>query len=89
MQVYVASLLEPTTETAYDLGALDQAAGIVVGMLDYSDLETALPELDGRSATAEAEAGVLWQRLENSLGDALSEVVLHETPHRRCLVKKR
>jgi hypothetical protein len=59
VQVYVASLLEPTTETAYDLGALDQAAGIVVGMLDYSDLETALPELDGRSATAEAVAGAL------------------------------
>jgi hypothetical protein len=58
-------------------------------MLDHSDLQTALPELDGRSATAKAAAGVLWQRLENSSGDALSEVVLYETPHRRSLVKKR
>ncbi len=52
----------------------------------YLDLEC--EEFSNQTSTGEVIARVLWQRLEESIGDHLERVVLDETPNNRFIVSR-
>jgi 6-pyruvoyltetrahydropterin/6-carboxytetrahydropterin synthase len=79
VEARVAGPLDPRTETAGDLGRLDQMTGDILSELDYTELEARL----GRPATGEALAAYLWSRLTRPLAPALECVSVWETPARQ------
>jgi 6-pyruvoyltetrahydropterin/6-carboxytetrahydropterin synthase len=86
--VVVEGRLDPMTDTVYNLGDLDTAAGALLRSFDFTNWRRSLPELRQGPPTPEAVALALWARLEALLGPSLIEFHLYETPHTRVLVKR-
>jgi 6-pyruvoyltetrahydropterin/6-carboxytetrahydropterin synthase len=86
--VVMAGMLDPITDTVYNLAELDATAGALLRSFDKTDWRQAMPELEAAPATAENVARVLWDRLASLLGPALIEFNLYETRYQRVQVKR-
>jgi 6-pyruvoyl-tetrahydropterin synthase len=81
MEVVVsAAALDPLTETAFDLGQVDQAAAPLLAELHEADLDHDVAWLAGQVNTPANLAAQLWPRLEKRLGAALTAVGVAATP---------
>jgi 6-pyruvoyltetrahydropterin/6-carboxytetrahydropterin synthase len=86
--VIVEDALDDLTDTVYNLGHLDAAAGALLHSFDFANWRQALPELDEAPATAEKVALAVWDRLDGKIGAPLVEFILFETPSQRVQVKR-
>jgi 6-pyruvoyltetrahydropterin/6-carboxytetrahydropterin synthase len=76
-----APALDPVTETAFDLGLVDQAAARIIGPLHETDLDNS-GAMAGQPSTPERLASWLWDRFSAELGEALWAVGVSATPDR-------
>jgi 6-pyruvoyl-tetrahydropterin synthase len=83
-----AAALEPLTETAYDLGAVDRAAAPLLADLHEADLDADVPWLAGSVNTSATLTENIWRRLEMDLGDALTAVGVAATPDHEAWKRK-
>ncbi len=72
--------LDPLTETAFDLGLIDQAAAAVLAQLHEVDLDRDVPWLSGQRTTPEVLASTIYDRLARDLGGALRAVGVWAEP---------
>ncbi len=79
IEIAMRGALDPRTETAYDLGELDAAAGGILSELDYVDLDR-VAAFRGQPSTGENLAAHLWSRFADRLSGGLDEVRIWETP---------
>lgn len=87
-QVSVQGELDALTETAYDLAALDQAAGQVISPLDYTYLDQEIPAFADQPTTGENIAAYLFQAFQDRLGDSLEKVQLWETANNQFVASR-
>lgn len=75
----VSSKLDPRTETAYDLAALDAAVQPILDELDFRYLDVEIPFFSQNPSTGENIAAYLFEQLQTVLGSALNSVQVWET----------
>jgi len=75
-----AAGLDPLTETAFDLGRVDQATAAVLAPLHEADLDQDVPWLAGQISTPELLADQIGDRLAVALGGALRAVAVAAVP---------
>lgn len=83
--VTVRGELDPLTETAFDLGCLDEIAAGIFGELDYTYIDQDIPAFAGMPSTGENIAAYLFERFAGRLPGALQEVRLWETPNNQFI----
>jgi len=88
VEVTLAGELDPRTETAYDLGQLDQIAAEILGEVDYVYLDRDVAAFHSQPSTGENIANYLWSGFETKLGANLKTVRVWETPNNQFLVTK-
>lgn len=81
--VTVAAPIDPRTETAFDLGCLDQIAAGIIGPLDHANLDRDVAAFAARPSTGENIAAHLWTQFKARLPHELDRVDLWETPNNR------
>ena len=81
VQVTVASLLDPRTETAFDIGCLDEHAHDILCDLDFTYLDRDVAFFDERPSTGENIAAYLWSQFAERLSDELKTIQVWETPN--------
>jgi 6-pyruvoyltetrahydropterin/6-carboxytetrahydropterin synthase len=81
VEVVIKSPLDPRTEAAYDLGALDKTAGGILAELDYTYLDADVPAFRDRPSTGENIACYLWERFGAVLDCEVESARLWETPN--------
>jgi 6-pyruvoyltetrahydropterin/6-carboxytetrahydropterin synthase len=79
--VTVKGRLDPLTETAYDLGCLDEVAEGILGELDYTYLDAEVPFFAELPTTGENIAAYLFARFSERLAHSLEKIQLWETPN--------
>jgi 6-pyruvoyltetrahydropterin/6-carboxytetrahydropterin synthase len=87
VEITVAGVLDPRTETAYDLGQLDQWAGDILSALDYTDLDDEAAAFRDDPSTGENIAAYLWSRFADRVGPALEAVSVWEAAGRAFRVE--
>ncbi|GAB4406736.1 MAG: hypothetical protein OHK0052_27900 [Anaerolineales bacterium] len=83
----VGGKLDPRTETAYDLAALDAAVQPILDELDYRYLDVEIPFFSQNPSTGENIAAYLFERLQTALAGALRSVQVWETAN-NCFVAR-
>lgn len=83
--VSVQGKLDPLTETAFDLGCLDEAAAGIMGELDYTFLDEDIPAFASTPSTGENIVAYLYRRFAEKLPGALHQVRLWETPNNQFI----
>jgi 6-pyruvoyltetrahydropterin/6-carboxytetrahydropterin synthase len=78
--VIVTGDLDPSTEAAYDLGALDRQVDPVLAALRNANLSSGVRALAGRPATPAALAAWLFESLAHPIGSALCAVGVASHP---------
>jgi 6-pyruvoyltetrahydropterin/6-carboxytetrahydropterin synthase len=86
--VLTVAALDPQTETAHDLDALDRCAADIVGPLDHRYLDAEVAFFHDRPSTGENIALYLWERFAGGLGPALESVRVWETPNNQFVVQR-
>lgn len=86
VEVTLAGELDLRTETAYDVGQLDQIAAEILGELDYTYLDRDSAAFQTQPSTGENIANYLWAGFETKLGKNLRAIRLWETPNNQFLV---
>ncbi len=81
VQVTVASPVDARTETAFDIGCLDQHAQEILERLDFTYLDRDVAYFKARPSTGENIAAYLWAQFAERLGDVLNTVQVWETPN--------
>jgi 6-pyruvoyltetrahydropterin/6-carboxytetrahydropterin synthase len=81
VQVTVAGPLDPRTETAFDIGCLDQYAHEILRGLDFTYLDRDVAFFKERPSTGENIAAYLWAQFAQRLPDELKTVQVWETPN--------
>jgi len=81
VEVTLAGALDPVTEMAADLGALDAAVRrVLLERVDHYDLSSAVPALEGVITTGENLARTFWDWLAGALPPgSLERVAVIET----------
>lgn len=79
VQVTVARARCAPTETAFDIGCLDQHAKEILGKLDFTYLDGDVAYFKARPSTGENIAAYLWAQFAERLGDGLNTVQVWET----------
>jgi 6-pyruvoyltetrahydropterin/6-carboxytetrahydropterin synthase len=79
VEITVGGALDPRTETAYDLGQLDELAGDILGELDYTYLDAEVAAFRDGPSTGENITAYLWSRFTDRAGSALEAVTVWET----------
>ncbi len=87
VEITVGGALDPRTETAYDLGQLDQLAGGILSELDYTNLDGEVAAFRDNPSTGENIAAYLWTRFANRVGRALEAVTVWEIASRAFRVE--
>lgn len=83
----VRNPLDPYTETAYDLAALDAAVKPILDELDFRYLDVEIPFFHHNPSTGENIAAYLFEQLQTVLGGVLSSVWLWETANNLFVVR--
>jgi 6-pyruvoyltetrahydropterin/6-carboxytetrahydropterin synthase len=86
VQVTLRSELDPRTETAFDLGCLDEHAHEILRDLDYIYLDQEIEFFTQRASTGENIAAYLWQRFVQRLPRELEMMQVWETPNNQFKV---
>lgn len=81
VQVTVASPLDPRTETAFDIGCLDQHAQEILRGLDFTYLDRDVAFFKERPSTGENIAAYVWAQFAERVPDVLEAVQVWETPN--------
>jgi 6-pyruvoyltetrahydropterin/6-carboxytetrahydropterin synthase len=80
VQVTVKGQLDPISETAYDLGCLDQVAESILKDLDHTYLDLEIPAFYEQPTTGENIAEYLYGKFSGKLSHSLEKIQLWETP---------
>jgi len=86
VQVTLRSELDPRTETAFDLGCLDEHARDILRDLDYTYLDQEIEFFKQQPSTGENIAVYLWQRFAQRLPHELETMQVWETPNNQFKV---
>lgn len=86
VEVAIKSPLDPRTEAAYDLGALDKTAVGILGELDYTWLDSDVPAFRERPSTGENIACYLFEQFRAKLDCEVETLRLWETPNNQFRV---
>jgi 6-pyruvoyltetrahydropterin/6-carboxytetrahydropterin synthase len=86
VQVTLRSELDPRTETAFDLGCLDEHAHDILRDLDYTYLDQEIEYFKQQPSTGENIAMYLWRRFAQRLPHELDMVQVWETPNNQFKV---
>ena len=89
VQVTVASPLDPRTETAFDIGCLDEHAHEILRGLDFTYLDRDVAFFKERPSTGENIATYLWSQFAERLPDELNSVQVWETPNNQFVATAR
>lgn len=87
VEITVGGALDPRTETAYDLGHLDQTASDILSEMDYAFLDSEVAAFRNHPSTGENIAAYLWSCFASRIGDGLEAVSAWEAPDRAFRVE--